>query len=240
MFRTVRIVVCLFSCFALLHTVAVANDCVSILKGGIFDSKDESTTSMRLEIAKRTLCSTQTAGSLTELSASSKSLCDDSFSELLSTDSKMSKLRVASHEIVNAWSSCIAGSKGLVHYFQPTADPTTFFYRIVYNPFGRSNSVRLRSWRMVPDDVAKSCQDQPDSTSGILRRVRLREGTIIDPAGVTLLCRRNRDQQVSVVVNAVEESLERQASLIPASLFQLILYSGTSSWEPQMTLLIAS
>jgi hypothetical protein len=84
---------------------------------------------------------------------------------------------------------------------------------------------------MSPADVAKSCLYQPDPKTGVQPQIVLGKDTIINPAGITLLCRRNRDQQVSVAVNAKEAvgagALNPGLSL-PADPVQWHLLMGTA------------
>jgi hypothetical protein len=194
----------LIVCSGVLSVCAFADSCDSILSGGIFDYKYAASSSIRLSIAQRTVCGSENSANISELSTTSKNYCDKSLEELLAIDSSLSELRTASDIIVKAWSSCVTGTRGLIHYIQPTADPDVFYYVIKYNPNSRKNTVNLRSWTMTPSSVAESCHSISGTQAGRVLKRPLGKGSIIDPAGTTLLCKRSRDQQVDVAVNADE------------------------------------
>jgi hypothetical protein len=189
---------------AILCCSALASDCDAILRGGVFDSKLEASNTLALSILKKSVCSSESSTDYQNLTQTMKDVCNKSLEEQLTIDSHLSELHEASKTIANAWTRCVEGSRGLIHYFQPGSDPTKFFYVITYIPSGKLHVATLRSWKMDPPAVAESCQVQPDKKTGKLNAKRIGQGTVIDPAGITLLCTRDRGTAVNVAVNADE------------------------------------
>jgi hypothetical protein len=203
MFNSRRILLVLVGC-ATLSSGALANDCDAILRGGVFDVKVEASNTLALSILKKSVCSSDNSFGIQDFTATMKDVCDNTFEEQLTTDSRLSELHQASKTIANAWRDCVESSKGLIHYFQPTPDPTKFYYIITYAAIGKKNTATLRDWKMEPPKVADSCQTQPDKNTGLPKVTRIGKDTIVDAAGITLLCTRDRSQQIDVAVNADE------------------------------------